>query len=117
MTHFLRILTSTTLAAGIMLTVGNSLLYTKAEATGQGATVALHPAATSMIKAPKVPLPIVPQYENTNAGDELVIGILLIVLGFFFHALTRTREEREVHITVKPSEKKRRPLFWMEMHV
>ncbi|HVW66304.1 MAG TPA: hypothetical protein VHA78_01070 [Candidatus Peribacteraceae bacterium] len=117
MHSILRLLTSTTLVAGIMLTIGNAFIYTQADLTGGGATVSLHPAATSMLKTPAVVTNVLPAYEKANAADELVVGILLIMLGFFLHALVMSREERNVHITVKPSRRKVREWFWIEMRV
>lgn len=116
MQPILRLLTSTVLVAGIMLTIGNSFIYTKADLTGMDADISLHPAATSIIKTPAVVTSVLPAYEKANAADELVVGILLIMLGFFLHALAVSREERNVHITVKPR-KKLREWFWVEMRV
>ena len=117
MQSVLRLLTSTVLVAGIMLTIGNAVIYTNADLTGGGATVSLHPAATSLIKAPVAVTNVLPAYEKANAADELVVGILLIMLGFFLHALVMSRDERNVHITVKPSRRKIREWFWIEMRV
>lgn len=56
-------------------------------------------------------------YGLANAGVQLIIGILLILLGFFLHAFVRMQHgERTVHITVKPSNK-RRMWYWMEMRL
>lgn len=55
-------------------------------------------------------------YAQAYAAANLVTGILLIVLGFFIHALVRAREELTVPVTVKPKQKKT-TWFWMEMRV
>lgn len=100
--------------AGLSLTAGiaisGSLAVTHASLTHPGSTLLdsmgqLHAA------------PITDVYERADAGIQLIAGILLVLLGFFLHALARTQSgERPVHITVKPSAK-RRMWFWIEMHV
>lgn len=117
MHSLLRFFAATALAWGIMLTIGNAAIYMKADLTGVGTTVHLHGAATNIIHAPAVVTSVIPAYEKANAADELVVGILLIMLGFFLHALIVSREERKVHITAKPSRRTVREWFWVEMRV
>lgn len=58
------------------------------------------------------------QYRIAAAGWQLVMGLLLILFGFFLHALLVTREERSVRVTEAPKvEKTRDRWFWIEMKV
>ncbi len=112
MTHILpralNALAGLSLTAGIV--VSGSLALTQASLSAPGSTLLdsggqLH-AAT-----------VIDVYQSADAGIQLIAGILLVLLGFFLHALARTRSgERPVHITVKPSTK-RRMWFWIEMRV
>jgi hypothetical protein len=95
------------LIMGIGITASQGSLY--ANVTGVGSTV-FHTAAPAQIAFTQ-PL------MAAQAGANFVFGILLIVLGFFIHGLVRARDERHVHITVKPSKKRRASWFWMEMRV
>src|SRR2546430_581484 len=54
-------------------------------------------------------------YDHADVPTQLTLGMLLIVLGFFLHGLARMRDERPVHISVKP--KKRKSWFWVELRV
>lgn len=109
----LRTLTVFALVTGIALTVSNAMTYSQARTAMVGSDVVLHGAAT----APLLPdVSIVPAYEKATAADQLVVGILLILLGFFLHALVLSREERKVHITVKPR-RSMRQWFLVEMRM
>jgi len=115
MNHFLRLLSLIALVTGIGLSAGNALNVMGAELTGKG-SMELHPAATTELPVTA----ITAVYHPASASDELVVGILLILLGFFLHALILSRESRNVHISVVPrKEKEIRPkeLFWMEMRM
>lgn len=112
MTHILPRMLNTlaglSLAAGIA--VSGSVTISQASLTHPGSTLL---DSMSQLHA----APVVSIYERADAGIQLIAGILLVLLGFFLHALARTRSgERPVHITVKPSAK-RRMWFWIEMRV
>ena len=117
----LRFLTGLTLTVGITLTIANGMAFTHADLTGGG--VLLHQAAGL---APVQSIPdasYMPSYELTTVADELVTGILLILLGFFLHAFLisqHKRYERAVPITVVPRKQeptKKRAMYWMEVTV
>lgn len=112
----LNLLAAFALISGIGLSVSQTMLY--ASLSGQGSTlvdlVAQNNGSEELHSAPMVMT--ADTYQSIDARIQLVIGILLIVLGLFIHGLARARDERNVHITVKPSSKKRRTMwYWMEM--
>lgn len=111
MNLILRFLSVFALISGMALAGGNALPTLNAALIEQNAT---HPAASSQLTMD----PIASAYQPASAAEELTIGVLLIVLGFFLHALIKSRESRRVHISVVPrKEKTIRPkeLYWMEM--
>jgi hypothetical protein len=108
------------LFAGIALVIQGGIGTLKADLTGVGSTVlayenqiiddgALHGAA------------FVPLYESAAAGMQLAVGVLLIVLGFFLHALFMAGDERRVrvHAVDKPKLvlQKQPQWFWIEMRM
>jgi hypothetical protein len=84
----------------------------KTETLAQGPT---HPAAAAAL------------YQQAFAGYELIIGLLLILLGFFLHAYLVSRTgERNVHITSVAKDTKTtlstqpaasRSWYWIEMKI
>lgn len=122
MNSILRILTALTLVSGISLSVANTAPSLQGEVTGQGSSLELHPAATETVKNTLPPQMQIATaiYQPANASDELVVGILLIMLGFFLHALVLSRESRKVHVTSIPRKEAKprtRDLFWVEMRM
>ena len=91
----------------------------KAQLSGGGAEVIMHPAATASIKEFTPIISAVPLYEQATAADQMVVGILLILLGFFMHGLMTSHEERTVRVKAVPRKKQnhKHNLFWMEMRV
>lgn len=120
MTTLLRTLNALLFVGGIGLALANIQLYMTADLTGGGSTI--HAAASDIV-LPAVPVAsFVPGYEQVTSADELVIGILLIFLGFFLHAFIVSQakqDERNVPITVMSRAKKvqRNRMYWMEMRV
>jgi hypothetical protein len=112
--RFLNILSILALVWGINVSVHQTIV--SASLTAPGSTLIertsagiaeLHPAADVVHSV----------YAQTDAGIQLVAGVLFITLGFFLHALARMRNgERPVHITVKPKAK-RRMWYWIEMRI
>jgi hypothetical protein len=87
-----------------------------ASLTAPGSTV-MDRAATAGIQLHQAASAVPNVYQQADAAIQLVMGILLIVLGFFLHALARMQNgERPVHITVKPK-KKRQMWFWVDMRI
>lgn len=108
-----RIVTALVLDTGIAVTIGNSIAYARAELTGMGTDLLLHSAAL-----PTPPEAIVHVYERAYAAEDMVIGMLLILLGFCLHALMVAREERRVPITVVSRKRFQTPRwFWIEMRI
>lgn len=106
MKHVYHLFTGLVLVSGIVLTVANGMMYTSAQLTGGGAS--LHDAAPVA--------PFIAASEYANAGTQMVMGILLILLGFLLHALLVARDERSVPITVVPRSRLQSPKwFWIEM--
>ena len=121
MTHILHrllnVVAGLALITGIGLSSQGMALY--ASLSGQGATI-LSPAkpSTNGAELHAAADSVSVSFERADAGLQLVLGILLIVLGFFIHGLVRARqEERPVHISVVPSRKKRSVWYWLEMRV
>lgn len=116
----LHLFTALVLALGIQLTVSNGMHYAEAQLlTGVGSDVLTHPAATPLLKEVFPTSSFVPLYEQATAADQMVVGILLILLGFFMHALLVSHDERSVRITAVPRKEKprTRTFFWIEMRV
>lgn len=116
---FLHSATVLSLAIGLTMTAESGVDFAHATVSGVGTLVvetAKHAAASELMFEPA---PFVQAYEKAHAAEHMTLGIMLIVLGFFFHALLRARDERPVHITVKPSKKRRKQVawFWMEIRV
>lgn len=108
-----RIFTALVLDTGIALTIGNSISYARAELTGGGANLLMHAAAG--IPAPE---PVMAVYRRAYAAEDMVIGMLLILMGFLLHALLLAKDERTVPITVVPRKRLQAPKwFWIEMHI
>ncbi len=121
MKRALRVITALVLAYGIALTAMNGITYTRAELSGGGATVlTLHPAASSTIRQAMAIPSALGTHQPTNAADEFVMGILLILLGFFLHAFLVSyehRSERNIPIKVIPRKKKSSAIYWMQVKV
>jgi|CXWL01.1.fsa_nt_gi hypothetical protein len=115
----LHLVTALVLSLGIQLTVSNGMHYTKAQLTGVGSDILTHPAASPLLKEVFPTHSFVPLYEQATAADQMVVGILLILLGFFMHALLVSHGERNVRITAVPRQEKprTRTFFWIEMRV
>ena len=56
-------------------------------------------------------------FQKAEVAVQLIMGMLLILLGFFLHGFVRSRTgERPVHITVKPKVRQK-IWYWMEMRI
>jgi|GEM_PF-3085328 len=121
LSHAFAVVTGLIVSGGIILTMTAGNDYVRAELTGQGSTVIdaeLHSAAQTPAQLQRGSGSFVPLYERAYAAEQLVLGILLIVLAFFFHGLVRVRDEQPVHITVKPPTKKKQAAwYWIELKV
>lgn len=114
---YLRAASALSLVLGIVLTLGNSVTILQANLSGQGSTVLpFHGAA----------LPVDPLHAQ--AQMQLFIGMLLIILGFLFYALSSVRHpEHSVRVRAVPSRRaeaeatrmKRRRLgyYWVEIKI
>ncbi len=94
----------------------NGNTYVHSSLSGVGSTVIEHPAATETTLRSASYISFAPLYERAYAGEQLVLGILLIVLGFFVHGLLRTNGERKVHVTSKPRKQTQR-FFFVELSI
>lgn len=89
---------------GSLSGVGTSVVYTKVP-------------SGEMLQATDA-IAIAHAYQAADAAIQLILGMLLILLGFFMHGFARVQDERHVHITVKPSQKKPGGIwYWMELHI
>ena len=119
----LKIINALVLVSGITLTVANAMVYKgAAELTGGGAAVLHSAAATKVLTQERILPAVMESYAPASAADEFVIGILLILLGFFLHASIASYEknaERNVPITVVPGtpKRERKGWFWIEMRL
>jgi hypothetical protein len=111
----LHLLAAICIATGACMTLLNDVQFYQASLSGQGSTMVEHAAAPAVMKA-AAGMTVVQAYEKANASAQLVEGILLILLGFFLHGLLRMRDERPVHITVKPK-RRRHSAYWMELRI
>lgn len=80
-------------------------------------TLPLYASLTSTELHPVEGMIITPSYVQADTAAQLLLGMLLIVLGFFIYGLARTKEEgRPVHISVRP--KKKQPAwYWLEVRL
>ncbi len=113
-TKGLNLLAALTLISGISLSASQTMVM--ASLSGQGSNIVDRGPMAEEFHSASTIVPI-NTYQHVDAGIQLILGILLIVLGFFIHGLARSTGERPVHITVTPSPKKRPLWFWMEMKI
>lgn len=97
-------------ASGAIIACAAAPLY--AAVTGQGSNLMEQFPADETLRAAANMYP--EQFATVEAGIQLILGMLLLLLGLFIHAFVRTTDERPVHITAVPSRKKS-TWFWMEM--
>ncbi len=123
MKKILSFVTGLILTSGIALTIGNGLMYAQVDyQSGGGATLQMHGAAPEV--NPLQPTmeatnAVLPAYERANASTEMVVGILLILLGFFLHGLLRTQDERNVRVKAVPRKAKstKKKWYYLELQV
>jgi len=121
MTHKL-IPQSLNLVAAMVLMAGISVctmqVETYAQLSGYGSSAGISFQPEEAVLRPAVTTTYVSSYQQADAGIQLILGMLLIVLGFFVHGLARSTHERSVHITIAPPKPKHeRKWFWMEMRI
>lgn len=121
MTHKL-IPQSLNLVAGLMLISGISLAAmqapTYANLSGGGASVGINLQSNDVELRPAATVTYINPYQQADAGIQLILGMLLIMLGFFIHGFARASSERPVHITIAPPKPKHEhKWFWMEMRI
>ncbi len=105
-----RLCAAVALVTGSALTIGKSLSFVKADLTGGGAQLMVHAAAPAEA--------IMEVTEKVSAASELIVGLLLILLGFCLHALLMAHDERTVPIRVVPRKTLHSPQwFWIEMKI
>lgn len=116
----LRAATAVSLMTGITLVFVQSNVSMQASLTSPGSTVLDRPEMTEeTLRA----MPVLHSAATgSDAGIQLLLGVLCILLGFLLHALLRHREERNVHITVVKNRKAPKPRaeakwFWIHLHV
>lgn len=112
---FLNIMSIFALVGGISLSISRS--FTVASLTQGGTTLIDISTYSSIQKLHSAATVMTPNYQSAEAGVQLIIGILLILLGFFLHAFARMQKgERPVHITIKPK-KNRQMWYWVDMRI
>jgi len=128
-THILKIAAFVSLHLGIVMAFSGEVDYVKASLTSQGSLVTERIAESAILKgaAPA----FLPLYEKAAASQEVVVGVLLILLGFFFHAFYKIRsphpvrieeekesDDRAVTVHQAPRmQRKEQKVFWMEMRI
>jgi hypothetical protein len=110
------------LLGSAMAFVNEATLLSAEVTTGQGSSVLDHPAARALNQSLHGAALATQQTITAVAGQQLVTGILLILLGFFLHALFLSQQtgERRVHVTAAPTQKpvfKKGQWFWVEMKI
>lgn len=113
--HGLKGIAALVLVTGITISAHTAPLYASLS-SGQGLMVINQPEVTGETLRSAAEVVLTPSYAQAEASAQLVLGMLLIVLGFFIYGLARTQEEgRPVHITVKP--KKQVQWYWLELRL
>lgn len=97
-------------ASGAIIACAAAPLY--AAVTGQGSNILEQLPAEEALRSAATMYP--EQFASVEAGIQLILGMLLLLLGLFIHAFVRSTDERPVHITAVPTRKKS-TWFWMEM--
>lgn len=112
----LRYSTVTSVVTGIML-IANQGSQTPfgAQLSGQGSSLAIETGLMELHGAAGAAA------AQSEAGVQIAMGALFILLGFFTHALLRNRDRR-VHITIKPktpmtTKIEKREWYWVHLHV
>lgn len=116
------------LLLGIVLVLGSGTpLLIQANLTGQGSTILMQPQEAPILLTPAhgAALPQVAPLAQAHA--QLLIGMLLILLGFLFHVLLRLRgaDRNSVRIRSVPHTpvhttrlRRRGPTYyWMEIRI
>lgn len=111
------LVTILTLTTGIAMTTLHGQSYVQASLSGQGSTVFDQPMPEDVTMRPAATIDVPAGYVRAHAAQQFVLGILLIVLGFFIHGLIRMRDEQRVHISVKPRKRQKQRVFWMELQM
>lgn len=115
-THPLRLAAMAFVLAGSVLSFQAEWTMLTGQLSGQGSSLtslgvmddtALHMAGPAVAET----------MRSAEIGIQLIFGVLLVLLGFFLHALLATREEHAVPIRIVEKPKRRRAFYWMEMHV
>lgn len=112
----LRYSTVASVVTGVMLIANHSAdAPLNAQLSGQGSTMAFETGMVDMHSAADIAA------AHSEAGVQLAMGALFILLGFFLHALLRHRDERNVHITIAPKKRPtmidKREWYWVHLHV
>lgn len=103
------------LMSGVGLCASSAPLYGSLSGVGSDVLTSGMPSGTVLQAADAIA--ITHAYQAADAAIQLILGMLLILLGLFIHGFARTQDERRVHITVKPSQKKRSLWYWMELRM
>lgn len=107
------------LITGITMAFSANAQLLHAQLTGQGSDILeAPPSSLQIMQGPALPLhnaAFAEQYAVAVAGQNLVIGILLILLGFFLHAFILAHNERRVPI--HPGHRSSERWYWVEMKV
>jgi hypothetical protein len=108
------------LITGITMAFSANAQLLNAELTGKGSSVIeTPPSGLAIMQGPSLPLhsaAFAEQYEIAAAGQNLVIGILLILLGFFLHAYVVAQSERKIPVHEGHKSSTQR-WYWVEMKV
>jgi hypothetical protein len=97
-----RAVVTLSLVAGILLVARGGMGTLGANLSGGGALVINRatPTEALLMQDPLHGAAFVPLYESAAAARELALGVLLILFGFFLHALLRSNDERRVPVRV-----------------
>ncbi len=126
--HLLKLAVIHVLLTGIALSFHGEWETLQSNVSGGGATLFTALAGDESLHGAAV----VQQYASAAAAKELVLGLLLILMGFMAHALLASHHERRVRVTaVDPDEgplqgkpatpplspEKKPQWFWVEMKI
>ena len=115
--------TACSLITGITMVIGSSVTFLQGNLTAPGSTLVEHRIPPNGLLHASAP-----QALLTQAASQMILGMLLITLGFLFYVLSLIQEQRKVKITHVPphspqqlamrrAARKGPKWFWVEISV
>ena len=109
--------TAFVLVAGMTLAVHGSLGTVPANATGQGGLIE---SKILLQDTPHQAAAVAEQFSHAYAAQQFIVGVLLILLGFFLHAFMVSRSGRSVPVREVKREQKPQTVYrreWIFMNM